>query len=56
MKFSHSERVLHDVQYNPPCNYYNIDKSSSKNVLFGSLAGPMLISEDKNTFGFDKRF
>ncbi len=56
MKFCNSERVLHDVQFNPPCNYYNIDKNSSKKVLSGSLAGPRLISEDKNTFGFDKRF
>jgi len=43
MKFTHSERVFHDVKFNPPCNLYNIDKREDKNIVYGSLAGPRIL-------------
>lgn len=55
MKFSQSDRVLHDSNFNPPCNYYNPDKKEEKKVLTGTLAGPTLFNYDKSNFGYTKR-
>lgn len=56
MKFHQSDRIFHDPNFNPPCNYYNLDKKSEKKVLTGTLAGPKLIDDTKNIFNYAKRF
>jgi hypothetical protein len=51
MKFSKSERHIHQANYNPPCNVYQPDHLINSNkILTGSLAAPSLLS--RNTFGF----
>ena len=58
MKFSKSERTIHQNNYNPPCNVYqHIDKPNNK-ILTGSLAPPSSVLSllNKNTFGYSSRF
>lgn len=51
MRFTKSERSLHQPNYNPPCNVYQPDHLLNSNkILTGSLAAPALVN--KNTFGF----
>lgn len=55
MKFSQSERSLHQSNYNPPCNVYQPDHILNNNkILTGSLAPPAIAA--KNTFGYAQRF
>jgi hypothetical protein len=51
MKFTKSERHIHQTNYNPPCNVYQPDHLLYTNkILTGSLATPTLVH--RNTFGF----
>lgn len=44
MKFSKSERQLHQKTYNPPCNVYQPEHLLNHNkILTGSLAAPSII-------------
>lgn len=54
MKFSKTERQLHQPNYNPPCNVYETSSKLKNNIVTGSLAGPAHI--DRNTFGYGDRF
>ena len=56
MKFSQSERQLHQRTYNPPSNAYQIPSkiNHGQNIVTGSLAGPSIFT--KNTFGYGTRF
>ncbi len=55
MKFTKSDRALHQPNYNPPCNVYQPHHIlNSNNILTGSLATPAFSSN--NTFGYQTRF
>lgn len=55
MKFSKSERNIHQPNYNPPCNVYQNQQPFNNNqILTGSLAAPSFVN--RNTFGFQNRF
>jgi hypothetical protein len=54
MKFSHSERTLHESNYTPPCNYYQNTDNDNK-IKTGSLFGPTLGKGQPN-FGLSARF
>ena len=56
MRFSKSERQLHQHSYNPPSNAYQIPSkiSTNNNVVTGTLAGPSIFA--RNTFGYGARF
>lgn len=55
MKFSHSQRTLHqEDKYTPPPNYYQLNAEKSK-IMTGSLNGPSLAKEDAS-FGLSVRF
>lgn len=56
MRFSKSERQLHQQTYNPPSNAYQINSkiAPNNNIVTGSLAGPSVFV--RNTFGYGTRF
>ena len=55
MKFSKSDRHLHQPDYNPPPNVYQPQHNFGSNkILTGSLAPPTFFT--RNTFGYVPRF
>ena len=58
MRFSKSERTLHQSNFNPPCNVYQQLTKPENKVLTGSLAPPSsaMLLLNKNTFGYSSRF